>query len=285
VPTFFYSLYRIYAAACLNCHGKHDTGIDLVAKKKDYDEYCAIQCKFYDENYPVSKADVDTFLSASGKPFFIDGKPMRYTERIIVPTTDKWSSTVEDTIEGQLLPVTRIRLKDLKDSGIDWDSFSLSDINEMKRDGRKHEYPHQTKAIEAVLSGFQSADRGKLIMACGTGKTFTSLKIAEVLTNGTGNVLFLVPSISLLNQTLLEWPAQCKYDYSVFAICSDPKASAASDEGGRTPVSITIRVKKKGIKKDGYVRCYDIGDYLTREQKLSIIAEFGSIKTIPWKIL
>lgn len=218
--------------------GKHDAGIDLVAKKKDYDEYCAIQCKFYDENYPISKANVDTFLSASGKPFFIDGKPMRYSERIIVSTTDKWSSTAEDTIEGQLPPVTRIRLKDLKDSGIDWDSFSLSNINEMKRDGRKHEYPHQTKAIEAVLSGFQSADRGKLIMACGTGKTFTSLKIAEALTNGTGNVLFLIPSISLLNQTLLEWSAQCKYDYSVFAICSDPKASAASDEGGR--VSDTI---------------------------------------------
>ena len=218
--------------------GKHDTGIDLVAKKKDYDEYCAIQCKFYDENYPVSKADVDTFLSASGKPFFIDGKPMRYSERIIVSTTDKWSSTAEDTIEGQLPPVTRIRLKDLKDSGIDWDSFSLNNINGMKRDGRKQERPHQTKAIEAVLNGFQSADRGKLIMACGTGKTFTSLKIAEAITNGTGNVLFLVPSISLLNQTLLEWSAQCKYDYSVFAICSDPKASASSDEGGR--VSDTI---------------------------------------------
>lgn len=226
---------------------KHDMGIDLVAKKKNYDEYFAIQCKFYDENYPVSKADVDTFLSASGKPFFINGKPVRYSERIIVSTTDKWSSTAEDTIEGQLPPVTRIRLKDLKSSGIDWDSFSLININEMKRDGRKYEYPHQTKAIEAVLSGFQSADRGKLIMACGTGKTFTSLKIAEAITNGTGNVLFLVPSISLLNQTLLEWSAQCKYNYSVFAICSDPKASAASDEGGR--VSDTIIPATTNVEK------------------------------------
>lgn len=172
---------------------------------------------------------------------------MRYSERIIVSTTDKWSSTAEDTIEGQLPPVTRIRLKDLKDSGIDWDSFSLSNINEMKRDGRKQERPHQTKAIEAVLSGFQSAERGKLIMACGTGKTFTSLKIAEALTGGTGNVLFLVPSISLLNQTLLEWSAQCKYNYSVFAICSDPKASAASDEGGR--VSDTIIPATTNVEK------------------------------------
>ena len=218
--------------------GKHDMGIDLVAKKKDYDEYCAIQCKFYDENYSVSKADVDTFLSASGKPFFIDGKPVRYSERIVVSTTDKWSSTAEDTIDGQVPAVHRIRLKDLRESGIDWDSFSLNNVEDMKRSERKTARSHQTKAIEAVLNGFRSADRGKLIMACGTGKTFTSLKIAEALTNGIGNVLFLVPSISLLNQTLLEWSAQCSYDYSVFAICSDPKASAASDEGGR--VSDTI---------------------------------------------
>lgn len=218
--------------------GKHDMGIDLVAKKKDYDEYCAIQCKFYDENCSVSKADVDTFLSASGKPFFIDGKPVRYSERIVVSTTDKWSSTAEDTIDGQMPAVHRIRLKDLRESGIDWDSFSLNNVEDMKRSERKTARSHQTKAIEAVLNGFRSADRGKLIMACGTGKTFTSLKIAEALTNGIGNVLFLVPSISLLNQTLLEWSAQCSYDYSVFAICSDPKASAASDEGGR--VSDTI---------------------------------------------
>ena len=184
--------------------GKHDTGIDLVAKKKDFEEYYAIQCKFYDENNQVSKPDVDTFLSASGKPFFIDGRPVRYSERIIVSTTDKWSSTAEDTIEGQLPPVHRIRLKDLKESGIDWDSFSLSNVEDMKRSERKELRPHQKDAVDAILSGFQSADRGKMIMACGTGKTFTALKIAEAITNGAGNVLFLVPSISLLNQTLLE---------------------------------------------------------------------------------
>lgn len=210
--------------------GKHDFGIDLVAKKKDFEEYCAIQCKFYDENNTVSKADVDTFLSASGKPFFIDGKPMRFSDRIIVSTTDKWTSTAEETIGGQLPPVTRIRLKDLKESGIDWDSFTLSNINGMKCNGKKHELPHQSKAIAAVMAGFKNADRGKLIMACGTGKTFTSLRIAEAVTNGNGNILFLVPSISLLNQTILEWSAQCKYNYSVFAICSDPKASRSSDE-------------------------------------------------------
>lgn len=218
--------------------GKHDTGIDLVAKKKDFEEYVAIQCKFYDEDTFVSKANVDTFLSASGRPFFIDGRPLRYIERLIVSSTDKWTSTAEETIDGQLPPVTRIRLKDLKDSGIDWDSFSLTNINDMRRDRKKQERPHQLKAIEAVLNGFQAADRGKLVMACGTGKTLTALKIAEAITQGKGSILFLVPSISLLNQTLLEWSAQCKYDYSVFAICSDPKASQSNSESGR--VSDTI---------------------------------------------
>ena len=218
--------------------GKHVIGIDLVAKKKDFEEYVAIQCKFYNEDIYVSKSDVDTFLSASGRSFFIDGKPLRYTERLIVSSTDKWTSTAEETIDGQLPPVTRIRLKDLKDSGIDWDSFSLSNINDMKRDGKKQERPHQIKAIEAVLTGFQTADRGKLIMACGTGKTFTALKIAEAVAQGTGNILFLVPSISLLNQTLMEWSAQCSCDCSVFAVCSDPKAGQSNSESGR--VSDTI---------------------------------------------
>lgn len=207
----------------------HDIGIDLVAKLRDRDEFCAIQCKFYDENNYISKDDVDTFLSASGKAFYIDGKEHRFSERIIVSTTDKWSSNAEETIIGQLPPVTRIRLQDLKDSGIDWDSFTLEKIEDMKVCSKKKERPHQIEAINAVVNGFKKADRGKLVMACGTGKTFTALKIAESVTNGSGNVLFLVPSISLLNQTLTEWSTQSKYKYKVYAICSDPKASKTSD--------------------------------------------------------
>ena len=218
--------------------GKHDFGIDLVAKMNGIDEYCAIQCKFYAEDYSIQKSDVDTFLSASGKAFFVNGEPKRYSDRIVVSTTDKWSKTAEDTIEGQNPAVTRIRLKDLKESGIDWDSFKLNNLDTMKRDQLRHVRPHQKKAIDKVIEGFKTASRGKLIMACGTGKTYTSLKIAEELTEGKGNILFLVPSISLLNQTLLEWSAQCKYDFSVFAICSDPKASKNADDGNR--VSDTV---------------------------------------------
>lgn len=210
---------------------QHDLGIDLVAHIRGEDDgYCAVQVKFYDETHAVQKADVDTFLSASGKPFYIDGVPVYFQQRLIVSTTDKWSSTAENTIIGQRPPVNRIRLKDLRDSGIDWDSFTLDSIESMKQAPKKQPRPHQREAIKSVLSGFAEHDRGKLIMACGTGKTLTGLKIAEGLTQGKGNVLVLVPSISLLNQTLSEWAAQCAYPYTVYGICSDPKASKITED-------------------------------------------------------
>lgn len=210
---------------------QHDLGIDLVAHIRGEDDgYCAVQVKFYDETHAVQKADVDTFLSASGKPFYIDGVPVYFQQRLIVSTTDKWSSTAENAIIGQRPPVNRIRLKDLRDSGIDWDSFTLDSIESMKQAPKKQPRPHQREAIKSVLSGFTEHDRGKLIMACGTGKTLTGLKIAEGLTQGNGNVLVLVPSISLLNQTLSEWAAQCAYSYTVYGICSDPKASKITED-------------------------------------------------------
>ena len=210
---------------------QHDLGIDLVAHIRGEDDgYCAVQVKFYDETHAVQKSDVDTFLSASGKPFYIGGVPVYFQQRLIVSTTDKWSSTAENTIIGQRPPVNRIRLKDLRDSGIDWDSFTLDSIESMKQAPKKQPRPHQREAIKSVLSGFAEHDRGKLIMACGTGKTLTGLKIAEGLTQGNGNVLVLVPSISLLNQTLSEWAAQCAYPYTVYGICSDPKASKITED-------------------------------------------------------
>lgn len=272
--------------------GRHDYGIDLVAKARNIDEYYAIQCKFYDDEHSVSKSDVDTFLTASGKPFYIKGTPVRYAGRVIVSTTDKWSSTANDIIEGQIPAVSRIRLKDLKEIGIDWDSVSVDNPSSMKQSKKKVVRPHQKTAIVDVLEGFKTADRGKLIMACGTGKTYTALKIVEEITKGDGNVLFLVPSISLLNQTLLEWTKECNYDYQVYAICSDPKVTKSSKETvdnlADTIVPATTNVESL---VDGYTNLWNalgkkgIGDYLSRTDKLNTISHFESIKNIPWKYL
>lgn len=271
--------------------GRHDFGIDLVAKGRNTDKYYAIQCKFYSEEYAVSKSDVDTFLTASGKPFFIEGEPFRFEGRIIISTTDKWTSTADDIIIGQEPPVTRIRLQDFKSIGIDWNSVSLENSTAMKQSKKKVARLHQEEAIKDVLEGFKSADRGKLIMACGTGKTFTSLRIVEEITKGTGNVLFLVPSISLLNQTLVEWTMQCSYDYQVFAVCSDPKASKTKSDSAYsitdTIIPATTDVEKLVME---YTNLWNVAEtkgirfFFSTYQSIDVIAQFQKITGLEFDI-
>ena len=199
-----------------------DTGIDLVAKTYA-DEYWAIQCKFYDSNYTIKKADMDTFLATSYKYFFVDGVKTFFSCRLLVSTTDKYSNNAEDVLHNQNPQVIRIGMNDLLESNIDWRIFSLDKKLETKEKYRARQ--HQIDAINDIKQGFAHNDRGKLIMACGTGKTFTSLRAVEEVLHGKGNILFLVPSIALINQTLTEWTSQCNYTYNVVVVCSDNKAS------------------------------------------------------------
>lgn len=200
-----------------------DIGIDLVAKTYT-NEYWAIQCKFYDEKHTISKEDVDTFLASSSKLFYVDGKPTKYSYRLIASTTDKYNKNAEIELRNQDPQVGRLGIADLLESQIDWKKYSLIS-KKMEVKDKKSPRKHQIDAISDVLNGFKNYDRGKLIMACGTGKTFTSLRIAEEQLNGKGNVLFLVPSIALASQSLTEWSAQCRYGFDAAVVCSDNKAS------------------------------------------------------------
>lgn len=148
----------------------NDTGIDVVAKIRDSEKYCAVQCKFYAEGKIIQKADIDSFFTASGKSHF--------ARRLIIDTTDaRWSENANAALNDQQIPCTRIELSQLEASNIDWDVFLGT--NSIKFLPPKDIRPHQKEAIDAVREGLSEADRGKLIMACGTGKTFTGLKIAE----------------------------------------------------------------------------------------------------------
>jgi predicted helicase len=188
-----------------------DTGIDLVAKTHGTEEFHAIQCKCYAEDYRVRKADIDSFFTASGqKPF---------TQRIIVTTTNDWSENAENSLVGQTPPVYKIDLQALEDSQIDWAKYQPTSAPALKE--KKELRKHQGSAKTNVLLGFKSADRGKLIMACGTGKTFTSLKIAEDVAGPGKITLFLVPSLNLLSQTLTEWTQESAIPLHSFAVCSD----------------------------------------------------------------
>lgn len=200
--------------------GKHDTGIDLVAYDHTLGANVAIQCKFYAPSSTIGKQDIDSFLSASGKEGF--------AQRIIVSTTDKWNAHAEHAIQGQQIPVRRIGMADFEASVVDWAAFDWAAPQQLPVAARKKLRPHQQEAVTAVTAGLATADRGKLIMACGTGKTFTSLRLAEQLAGPGRSVLFLVPSISLLSQTLREWVSEAEVPLAPLAVCSDRKATVAS---------------------------------------------------------
>ncbi|HWU35761.1 MAG TPA: DEAD/DEAH box helicase family protein, partial [Methylovorus sp.] len=190
---------------------KNDTGIDLVAQTRGTNEFHAIQCKNYAEDYRLQKSDIDSFFTASGKTTF--------SQRIIVSTTNHWSANAQDAIIDQHPPVSVITLTDLENSQIDWAKYQST--HEVVLKAKKQLREHQTDALNRVNAGFVTASRGKLIMACGTGKTFTSLKIAEAIAGKAKRVLFLVPSLSLLSQTLTEWTQESDTPLHNFAVCSD----------------------------------------------------------------
>lgn len=204
-----------------------DVGIDLVAETIN-NEFWAIQSKFYDENHEITKSDVDTFLSTSSKYFYVGEEKKKYIYRLIVSTTSLFNKNAENALENQNPPVGRIGLNDLIESQIDWENYFKTN-NEVKLYSKHSPREHQKRAINDCIEGFKTHDRGKLIMACGTGKTFTSLRIVEEQLKGHGNVLFLVPSIALASQTLTEWTAQCRYTFNACVVCSDNKASKGSD--------------------------------------------------------
>lgn len=260
-----------------------DTGIDLVAKTV-YDEYWAIQCKFYAEDHEITKGDVDTFLATSSKYFYVDGEKRKYDYRLFASTTNYYSKNAEETLQDQDPPVGRISLETLLESQIDWKKYSpVQNVIELK--DKKTPRNHQNKAIKDVLNGFKEHDRGKLIMACGTGKTFTSLRIAEEQLNGTGNVLFLVPSIALASQTLTEWAAQCRYSFNAAIVCSDNKASKGEEsiDLGFPSTTDVNRLKKWAdkCKDDGKEMNFIFSTY----QSIDVVSNFQKMTDYHFDII
>lgn len=202
---------------------KKDTGVDLVAKKRNSEELFAIQSKYYSPDYKIGKADIDSFLNEVGKSY--------YSEGIVITSTPHWTNNAESALRDRDKNISRIDLTQLQESRVDWSKFSFTKPKEVELHASKTPRSYQKDAIQSVIEGFQSADRGKLIMAPGTGKTYTSMVIAERLAEkkkGTFKVLYLVPSIQLLSQALKGWSADTKYTMDTIAICSDRKVTKQS---------------------------------------------------------
>ena len=203
--------------------GGSDTGIDLVAVTHDND-YWAIQCKCYQDTATIDKPAVDSFLSTSSREFKDESlRTTSFAQRLWISTTNKWGPNAYEAIKNQNPPVTRINLTDLMDAPVEWEKLEQGIHGEKGRAEKKKLYPHVLEVRDKVFEYFKENERGRLIMACGTGKTMTSLKIAEKQTDNKGTILFLVPSIALIGQTLKEWSSQADEPINPICICSDPE--------------------------------------------------------------
>ncbi|HGF7778433.1 TPA: DEAD/DEAH box helicase [Enterococcus faecium] len=203
---------------------KKDTGVDLVARKETTGELTAIQAKFYDNK--IYKRHIDSFLAELNKSYYSDG--------IIVYSLDSLSSNADEAINQLSKSVQQIGLSDLRNSQVAWESFIPSRPNEVKVKNVKKTRPYQNEAINLTIDYFRENDRGQLIMAPGTGKTFTSLKLVEKMAKQTNkatfNVLYLVPSIQLLSQTLIGWNNDTELSMHSFAVTSDRNASKKKND-------------------------------------------------------
>ena len=218
-----------------------DIGVDLVAQKHD-GGYCAIQCKCYEETTRISKPDIDSFISASASEIF--------TSRILVNTGGELGENALRTITPLGDKFRIIRFRDLENSPFEWPDLSIQAPQQLTYKQRKfHLKDHQQEAFDDVINGFKTSDRGKLIMACGTGKTFTALKIAEEIAGTEGRVLYLVPSISLLSQAMREWSEQRGVDHSYIGICSDTRAGDTTEDSSIQELKIPVTTHPSEISR------------------------------------
>ena len=260
--------------------GWQDVGIDLVAHTHDGD-FWAIQCKCYTADTYINKPEVDSFIATSGRTFTTsDGNVVSFAERLWVSTTNKWNSNAELTIQNQSLPFTRLNLIDLENDEVDWEKLESGLFGKDCRTKQFDIREHQQKAIDKVHEYLKNNDRGKLIMACGTGKTFTSLKIAEKETENRGLVLFLVPSIALLGQTLRSWCQQATLPIHAICICSDSQVSKAEQKEDEISTNVVDLALPASTDVENIVSQLDYLNRIDRKGMTVVFSTYQSIDVI-----
>src|SRR6516164_2444916 len=86
--------------------------------------------------------------------------------------------------------------------------------------------PDQIEALTCISEALTKSDRAHVVMASGSGKTLVALWAAAALKPKT--VLVLLPSLTLLQQTLDEWSRQNSWGhgFTYLCVCSDPTVVA-----------------------------------------------------------
>ena len=247
-----------------------DCGIDLVFKHKNGENW-AVQAKCYAPTTSITKADVDSFISESNR----DG----IDKRLLIATTDLIGINAKQVCDAQDKPVTRFLLSHFEDADIEYPA-TLDDLPKAKRKDKPKPRDHQIEAIEAVASNFKDVDRGQLIMACGTGKTFTTLWIKEKL--GAESTLVLLPSLGLLSQTLHEWTLAANEEFQVLCVCSDESVGKkGSDEAVHSIADLAFPVTSSTGDIKVFLNSSGKKVIFSTYQSSPLIAEAQSDKTVP----
>ena len=221
---------NVYKEICLwsewERNDGNDKGIDIIIQTKN-DEFIAVQCKFFTSK-KVDLSDLSTYFtqlqSGVGN--------VKFSKGIIITTNDLGKNVLDTIKQIQLtMPIDIITLEDFKNSAINWEVLSPKSL-ELPLYAKKQPLPHQKDALQSTKEYFANPanTRGKLIMACGTGKTYTSLKILEMLTPKDSIVVFLAPSIALVGQTFREYCQQKSDDFVACIVCSDEKSGKTQDD-------------------------------------------------------
>lgn len=246
-----------------------DSGIDLIFEHVN-GEIWAVQSKFYSSDNYVRKSDIDSFLSESSR------KEIQH--RLLLSTTDKIGPRAKKTIRDQEKPVTVYDLNSFQKSSLVFPA-SFKSLNKAKPKKIPKPRRHQKVAIKNVVRGFEKSDRGQLIMACGTGKTYTTLWIKENISADL--TLVLLPSLSLLSQTMNEWVGAANSSFRVLNVCSDETVgqrdvSMALD---RAPFAVTsdVSVIRAFMKAPGpgvIFSTYQSSPLIAQAQRLKSLPEF-----------
>jgi len=247
-----------------------DCGIDLVFRHKN-GEYWAVQAKCYSPDYYITKHDVDKFLSESNRP--------QIKHRLLIATTDCIGSNAKQVCDAQEKPVIRFLLSDFERAALDYPA-NFAALPQAKRKARPEPRDHQLEAIAAVAQGFQTAERGQLIMACGTGKTYVTLWIKEHL--DAQRTLVLVPSLGLLSQLLREWTFAATTPFEVLCVCSDKTVGTkGNDEAIHSVADLAFPVTSNADEVKSFLSGAGNRVVFGTYQSSSVIAAAQADPTIP----
>ena len=243
---------------------KTDIGIDLVGKLRDGGGLAAIQCKFLNSNYQISKEDLDSFVSAASNEIF--------KRLVLIDTSNEdLGSNAKSMIDNLNKTYQRIQKYDLENSRIDWLEYIENEKISLSK--KRDPFDHQLKAIAKAKKYYSSNDRGKMIMACGTGKTYTSLKIAEEIAHKKF-VLCMVPSLALMSQSIREWKNDSAEDFVAFSACSDKKVGKLKND------SDLIQIKLNELAIPATTNSKKLAEEINKVEKGKMTVVFSTYHSI-----